>query len=161
MRKGAERMTIRIALACALLGVCIALALTVTRTPPSGRTYTVAALIAGLQRRPGPWLGRPLMVEARAIATCACRHEQDPLVDPGQTRSPDAYTSIPLVIEPSSLAVFVRVLPLVGAALAPPPRLPLTGTFRVSIERDPKAGGATYCALWCYRAIWVSPLWRA
>ena len=156
-------MRIQIALGCALLGVCIALALTVltmTHAPMSERTYTVVALIAGLQRRPNPWLDRPLMVEARAIATCACRHEQDLLVDPGQTQPPDAYTSIPLVIEPSNLAVFVRGLPLLGTALAPPPRLPLTGTFRVSIERDPKAGGAMACAPWCYRAIWIRPLWR-
>jgi len=150
-------MRIRIALVCALLSLCIALALTVIRTPSSERAYAVAALIAGLQRRPGPWLGRPLMVEARAIATCACRHEQDLLVDLRQTQPPDAYTSIPLVVEPSGLAVLVRGLPVVGAALAPPPRPPLTGTFRVSIERDPKAGSATSCALWCYRAIWISP----
>jgi len=157
--EAAEHMKIWITLACALLATCVCVAVTLLHNPSSGRTYTVADLAAGLQRRPSAWLGRPLIVHARAIATCAsCRHEQDLLVDPHLTHPPDPYTSIPIVIKSSDLAVFVQRLPLIGAALAPPPRLPLTGIFRVLIERDLKAGAATPCALWCYDVVWVSPL---
>jgi len=151
------RRTTQIVVMCALLCACVAAAL--AHGPLSGRAYTFAALAAGLGHQPNAWIGRTVVVQARAVATCAgCRHEQDLLADPQLAHPPDAYTSIPIVIKPDALTALVRRIPLLGAVLVPAPRLPLTGTFRVRIERDPKAGTATSCALWSYYAILVGPL---
>jgi len=143
-----------------LIGVllCAGVSLALTRIPEPSRTYSFTTVAAGLRQHPNAWLGRTIAVRGHAWATCTgCRHELDILADPANPQG-SPQSSLLLIIMLDAPTAFVRHIPLVGTALAPPLHLPATGTYRIRIERDPKAAPGAPCGgLWCYRAILVPP----